>query len=154
MLVSTAFAQAANGPATGGGDSLLGGLLPLVLIFAVFYFLLIRPQQKKMNEHKQMLAAIRRGDRVVTGGGIVGVVTKVLNEHELMVEIAEGVRVRCQRSLVSAVVAKGEPVKEAAGEGGEGETSDETAAPQAPAAGTAKPGGISALKKLFGGEKK
>jgi preprotein translocase YajC subunit len=64
-------------------------VLPLVLIFVVFWFLLIRPQQKKMKQHREMIAAVRRGDRVLTGGGIVGTVTKVLNDTELQVEIAE-----------------------------------------------------------------
>src|SRR3546814_2362725 len=86
MLISTAYAQAAGGGMAGFD---LVSLLPLVLIFVVFYFLLIRPQQKKVKEHKAMVQALRRGDRVVTSGGIVGQVTKVLNDAELQVEIAE-----------------------------------------------------------------
>jgi preprotein translocase subunit YajC len=84
--------------------------LPLILIFIVFYFLLIRPQQKKMKAHKTMLGAIRRGDKVVTGGGIFGTVTKVIDDDDVTVEIADGVKVRVQRSLVSAVMSKTEPV--------------------------------------------
>ena len=106
MFISSAYAQGA-----GGGGSGLEAMLPLVLIFVVFYFLLIRPQQKKMKDHKQMLGNIRRGDIVITGGGITGKVTKVDNEHEVTVEIAKDVRVKVQRSLISGVQTKGEPVK-------------------------------------------
>ena len=108
MLVSPAYAQAAGfGDAAGAFTS----FVPLILIFAVFYFLLIRPQQKKMKEHKTMLEAVRRGDRVVTNGGIVGLVTKVFEvERELQVEIAEGVRVRVMRDMITSVVSKTEPV--------------------------------------------
>jgi len=109
MFVSPAYAQAAGGP--GGFD--LVSLAPLVLIFVVFYFLLIRPQQKKMKAHKAMVAAVRRGDRVVTAGGIVGTVSKVLSDTELQVEIAEGVRVRVIRSTVTDVLAKTEAADEA-----------------------------------------
>ena len=109
MFVSPAYAQAAGG--AGGFD--LVSLAPLVLIFVVFYFLLIRPQQKKMKAHKAMVAAVRRGDRVVTAGGIVGTVSKVLSESELQVEIAEGVRVRVLRSTITDVVAKTEAADEA-----------------------------------------
>lgn len=108
MFVSPAYAQAAGGAGGLGG---LEGLLPLILIFVVFYFLLIRPQQKKMKEHKAMLEAVRRGDKVVTGGGIFGTVTKVVSEEELQIEIADGVKVRVQRGTVSAVLAKTEPAK-------------------------------------------
>jgi preprotein translocase subunit YajC len=85
--------------------------LPLVLIFVVFYFLLIRPQQKKLKEHKGMLEALRRGDRVVTGGGIIGTIVKINADDELVVEIAEGVRVRVLRSTINLVLAKTEPAK-------------------------------------------
>lgn len=106
MFISSAYAQGA-----GGGGSGLEAMLPLVLIFVVFYFLLIRPQQKKMKDHKEMLVNIRRGDTVITGGGITGKVTKVDNEHEVTVEIAKDVKVKVQRSLISGVQTKGEPVK-------------------------------------------
>lgn len=109
MFVSTAFAQTAA-PSPGGGDMFMQ-FMPLILIFVVFYFLLIRPQQRKMKEHKAMLESVRRGDRVVTGGGIIGVVTKVGPDDELQVEIAENVRVRCLRSTVNMVLNKGEPAK-------------------------------------------
>lgn len=114
MFVSTAYAQTAA-PAAGGADMIVQ-FLPLILIFVVFYFLLIRPQQKKMKEHKSMLEAIRRGDRVVTGGGIIGTVTKVGPEDELQVEIAENVRVRVMRATVNIVLSKSEPAKGAADE--------------------------------------
>ena len=106
MFVSPAYAQAAGG--TGGG---LEAMFPLVLIFVVFYFLLIRPQQKKAKDHKAMLEAIRRGDKIVTGGGIVGLVTKVVDDNEVMVEISEGVKVRVHRSMIAAILSKTEPVK-------------------------------------------
>lgn len=109
MFISPAYAQAAGGAA--GGAEMLMQFLPLVLIFVVFYFLLIRPQQKKAKEHRAMLEAVRRGDRVVTGGGIVGTVTKSADD-ELIVEIAENVRVRVLRGSITAVLAKGEPVSD------------------------------------------
>jgi len=107
MFISAAFAQGAADAAPGGFG--LVQLAPLVLIFVVFYFLLIRPQQKKMKSHRNMVSALRRGDRVVTAGGIIGLVTKVLNDNELQVEIAEGVRVRVTRASVTDLVAKTEP---------------------------------------------
>lgn len=105
MLISPAYAQSA------GGSDFVVSLLPLVLIFVVFYFLLIRPQQKKVKTHKEMLSNIRRGDRVVTNGGIIGTVTRVNDDNELTLEIAEGVRVRSLRSMVADVLAKIEPAK-------------------------------------------
>ena len=111
MLISPAFAQ--EGGAAPGGPDLLTSLLPLVLIFVVFYFLLIRPQQKKMKEHRNMVANLRRGDRVVTGGGLVGVVTRVINDGEVQVEIADGVRVRVVRGTITSVLGKTEPAKAA-----------------------------------------
>lgn len=108
MLISSAYAQAA-GAASGSLDSQLMSFAPLVLIFVVFYFLLIRPQQKRMKQHKEMLASIRRGDRIVTSGGIIGTVNKVVNNDELILEIADGVKVRVMRGMVSSVVAKTEP---------------------------------------------
>jgi preprotein translocase subunit YajC len=83
--------------------------LPLILIFAVFYFLLIRPQQKKLKAHQDMLANIRRGDKVVTNGGIIGTVVKLTNDRELQVEISENVRVRVLRSMIAEILAKTEP---------------------------------------------
>lgn len=109
MWISPAFAQAA----AAGQQNAFTAFLPLILIFVVFYFLLIRPQQKKIKEHKAMLGALRRGDRVVTNGGIIGLVTKV-EEKELIVEIADGVRVHVARDMVTTVLSKTEPVAEKA----------------------------------------
>lgn len=106
MLISTAYAQTGGGD---GGSGMLIQLLPLVLIFVVFYFLIIRPQQKKMKDHKSMIESLRRGDRVVTTGGIVGTVTKVTGDREIGLEIADGVRVRAMRSMIAEVMAKTEP---------------------------------------------
>ncbi len=107
MLISPAFAQT---PGMGLFDqSALVQFLPLILIFVVFYFLLIRPQQTKQKQHRVMLDALRRGDRIVTGGGIVGTVSRVVNAEEVEVDIAQGVRVRVVRSTISSVVAKPDP---------------------------------------------
>jgi preprotein translocase subunit YajC len=109
MLIAPAYAQTA-----GAGDpaGALTSFLPLILIFVVFYFLIIRPQQKKAKDHRSMLGALRRGDRIVTNGGLVGLVTKVgENEPEVTIEIAEGVRVKVIRDMIATVVSKTEPVK-------------------------------------------
>ena len=136
MFVTPAYAQAA----AGGGGSGFEAFLPLILIFGVFYMLLIRPQQKKMKEHKVTLSAIRRGDKVVTGGGIVGTVTKVIDDLEITVEIADGVKVRVQRGLISTVLSKTEPVK--------GDKKSESSGD------SGKSGGVSGiLGMLFGGKK-
>jgi preprotein translocase subunit YajC len=105
MLISTAYAQG-----TGMLDqNTLIQFLPLILIFVVFYFLLIRPQQRKAKDHKTMLDALRRGDRVVTGGGIIGTVARVDNPEEVTVDIADGVRVRVLRGTITSVLAKPDP---------------------------------------------
>jgi preprotein translocase subunit YajC len=105
MLISPAFAQAAGGP--GGFD--LMALAPLVLIFVVFYFLLIRPQQKRAKEHKEMLTKIRRNDRIVTNGGLIGKVAKVIDDRdEIEVDLAENVRVKVRRGMVAEVISKGD----------------------------------------------
>lgn len=87
----------------------LGQFIPLILIFAIMWFLLIRPQQKKMKEHQAMVAALRRGDQVITQGGLIGKVSKVKDDGELEVEIAEGVKVRVVRGTISQVLNKTEP---------------------------------------------
>ncbi len=107
MFVTPAFAQTAAAP--GGAASALTTFVPLILIFMIMYFLLIRPQQKKLKEHKSMVDALRRGDQVLTGGGILGKVHKVNDDGILEVEIADGVRVRVPRHTVTQVVAKTEP---------------------------------------------
>jgi len=111
MWISPAYAQAAGG---GMGFDIVS-LAPLILIFVVFYFLLIRPQQQKMKQHRTMLSAIRRNDRVLTGGGIIGTVTKVVSDGEVIVEIAEGVRVRVARGTITEVLSRTEPVTPAGG---------------------------------------
>ncbi|MGD9295688.1 MAG: preprotein translocase subunit YajC [Roseobacter sp.] len=85
--------------------------VPLILIFLIMYFLLIRPQQKKMKEHQAMVAGLRRGDQVVTQGGVVGKVVKVKDDGELELEIAEGVKVRVIQNTIATVVSKTEPAK-------------------------------------------
>ena len=89
----------------------IGSLVPLILIFAIMYFLLIRPQQKKLKEHQAMVSALRRGDQVVTQGGVIGKVTKVKDEGEIEVEIASGVTVRVVRHTITQVMSKTEPAK-------------------------------------------
>ena len=107
MFISPAYAQAAGA----GGASIISTLLPLVLIMAVFWFLLIRPQQKRAKEHQEMVKNLKRGDNVVTSGGIYGKITKVVNENEIMLEIADGVRMKMQRNAIAALVSKTQPAK-------------------------------------------
>jgi preprotein translocase subunit YajC len=107
MLISQAWAQSGG---SGGGDFLFQ-LFPLILIFIVFYFLLIRPQQAKARAHREMLGGVKRGDRVVTGGGIIGLVTKVISDNEVQVELAEGVRVRLIKGTITDIIARGESVR-------------------------------------------
>lgn len=108
MFATPAYAQAA-----GGAGGAVTSFLPLILIFAIMYFLLIRPQQKKMKEHKAMVDALRRGDQVVTQGGIIGKVSKVKEDGEVEVEIAEGVKVRVVQATISQVLSKTEPAEKA-----------------------------------------
>jgi preprotein translocase subunit YajC len=106
MFISPAYAQtAADGP------GLISSLIPFVLIFLIMWLLLIRPQQKKMKEHRAMIEALRRGDQVVTAGGIVGKVTKVREDGEVEVEIAPNVNVRVMKNTVTTVLSKTEPAK-------------------------------------------
>lgn len=107
MFISTAYAQDAGAPAGGG---LLEMFLPLVVIFVIFYFLLIRPQQKRQKEHTAKLNAVRRGDKVVLGGGIKGTVIKVIDDDDLMVRIADGVEIRVLKASLMDVLSKSEPV--------------------------------------------
>ncbi len=109
MLLSANLVAAVGGAPQA---SILEGLLPILLIVVIFWFLIIRPQSKRMKEHKEMVANVRRGDTVVTNGGLVGKVAKVKDDsNEIDIEIAEGVRVKVMRSMLSEVRAKGEPVK-------------------------------------------
>jgi preprotein translocase subunit YajC len=113
MFISPAFAQGASLFGLGGGsDNMLVSLLPFVLIFVIMYFLILRPQQKRQKQHTDMVKNVRRGDTVVTSGGLIGKVTKVVDDDQIEVELAEDVRVRQMRSMVAEVRAKGEPVKE------------------------------------------
>ena len=107
MFVTPAFAQ--SNPL--GGDT-FGMLIPFVLIIVMMYFLILRPQQKRMKEHQELVKNLRRGDSVVTSGGLIGKVTKVIDDEHIEVEIAEGVRVRQVRSMITGVRAKGEPAKD------------------------------------------
>ncbi len=106
MFVTAAYAQTAG---ASGAGSAIASFLPLILIFGIMYMLLIRPQQKKMREMKGMIAALRRGDQVVTGGGILGKVTKVGDDDVVEVEIATGVKVMVRKSTIAQVVSKTEP---------------------------------------------
>lgn len=93
--------------------SAIGQFIPLILIFAIMYLLLIRPQQKKMKEHQKMVSALRRGDQVVTQGGVIGKVVKVRENNEVEVEIADGVKVRVVQSTITQVLSKTEPAADA-----------------------------------------
>ena len=120
MLITPAYAQAA-----GGGDtsSMMVQLAPLALIFVVFYFFLIRPQQTKAKQQRAMLDAVRRGDRIVTGGGLIGTVAKV-NGDEVLVDLADNVRVKVVRTTISQVLAKTEPATKAANKDSDGDDTD------------------------------
>ncbi|ALL64140.1 Preprotein translocase subunit YajC [Paraburkholderia caribensis MBA4] len=102
-FITDAFAQ---GSAAGGAESSLMSFLPLILMFAVLYFIMIRPQMKRQKEHRNMLSAMAKGDEVVTNGGIVGKVTKV-GEAYVGVEIAEGTEITVQKSSVTTILPKG-----------------------------------------------
>ena len=136
MLISPAYAQAAED--AGGGGMLQ--LLPLVLIFVVFYFLLIRPQQKKMKTHRTMVDALKRGDKVITGGGLLGTVTKAPDGSEIQVEIAEGVRVKVMRHTIQEILTKPQP----AAKGDSKKPANDTGG------GSSSPGGIFGIGKLLG----
>jgi preprotein translocase subunit YajC len=110
MFTTSAYADTA--PAAGGTSdfqSTMTQMAPFLLIPLVFYFLLIRPQQQKAKEVKQQQANLRRGDRVVTAGGIVGVVARVINDDEVEIQIAEGVKVRVVRNTIATILARTEP---------------------------------------------
>ncbi len=111
MFIETAYAMGAPGDAGQGAGGGSAGLIMMVAIFAIFYFLLIRPQQKKMKEHKKMVDDLKKGDRIVTGGGIYGVVEGV-NPNTLTVKIAEGTKVKITRGSVAAVLTGEEASKE------------------------------------------
>ena len=135
MWIDTAYAL---GGGAGGGGPGGGGFGQMIvvfgMIFAIMYFLMIRPQQKKMKTHTQMIGNLRRGDKIVTGGGVFGTVTKVLNEAEVMVEIAEGVRIKISRGTISTLLTQRDPATGQA----------------APAGAPANDGGGGLLGKLMG----
>lgn len=106
MFVSQAFAQGAGGT----GSDLFAMLVPLIMIMAVFWFLLIRPQQKRAKEHQELIRGIRRGDVVATTGGMIGKVARVVDDNEVLLEVADNVRMRFQKQAISEVRAKGEPI--------------------------------------------
>ncbi len=110
MFISQAYAQAAGAPAGGGPD--FSFLIMIVLMFAVMYFLIIRPQSKRQKAHQAMIGAVRRGDTVVTSGGIVGKVAKVIDDAEVDVDIADGVRVRVIKATIADVRSKTEPAND------------------------------------------
>ena len=142
MFISQAWAQGAG---AGGGSDFLVQLFPLILIFVVFYFLLICPQQAKVKAQREMLSGVKRGDRVVTGGGIIGLVTKVISDNELQVELAEGVRVRVLKQTITDIITRGESVRGA-------KEADDDIKPILPTA-QAAPERRSLLGSLFGGKK-
>ncbi|MGO9172267.1 MAG: preprotein translocase subunit YajC [Rhodomicrobium sp.] len=106
-MISPAFAQTQGA----GGTDIVGLLFPLVLVFGIFYLLVFRPQQQKLKEHQAMLNAVKRGDTVVTAGGLIGRVLRV-SDTELRVEIAENVQVRVVKGTITSIRAKGEPIKD------------------------------------------
>ncbi len=109
MFITPAYAQSAAGGA--GGAFAAAQFVPLILIFGIMYFLLIRPQQKKAKDHQAALNALRRGDQVVTGGGLIGKITKVSDDatNEVEVEIAQGVKVRVVKGTIARILSKTEP---------------------------------------------
>jgi preprotein translocase subunit YajC len=121
MFITPAFAQGSLGGLFGGGAGGDGGmlmsLLPFILIFVIMYFLILRPQQKRVKMHAEMVKNVRRGDTVITNGGLVGKVAKVVDDDQIEIEIADGVKIRQMRQMISDVRAKGEPVKDDAASG-------------------------------------
>ncbi len=107
-MITPALAQ---GLSAGGGGDIILQLVPFLLIFVIMWFLIIRPQQRRVKQHAEMIKNVRRGDTIVSTGGIVGKVTKVTDDPELEVEIADGVRVKLVRAMISEVRTKGEPVR-------------------------------------------
>lgn len=110
MFITPAYAQAATG--AGSGTDMIIQLAPFLLIFVVMYFLILRPQQKRAKAHQELVNSLRRGDVVVTSGGLVGKVARVVDEHEVELQIADNVKVRQLRAHISSVRSKAEPAKD------------------------------------------
>jgi len=111
MFATPAFAQAAGGAAASPMGGIIG-IIPFILMFVIFYFLLIRPQQKRAKQHQEMVSNLRRGDQVITAGGIKGKVTRIGDEDEAEIQIADDVRIKIVKSTVATVVSKTEPAKD------------------------------------------
>lgn len=114
MFISEAHAQTASAISLGGMNDTIVQLVPIVAMIAIVYFVLWRPQQKRAKEQRQMIQAAKRGDTVVTSGGIIGRISKSVDDYEVELELAPNVKVRLARSGIAEVRAKGEPVKDAA----------------------------------------
>ena len=123
MFITPALAQTTTAP---GGSNILLQLMPFILIFAIMYFLIIRPQQKRLKAHREMVAGVKRGDTVVTAGGLVGKVSRLVDDDEIQVDIADGVRVNVVRNTLSEVRPKGEakPAKQAESKPSEKQTAE------------------------------
>ena len=113
-MFTPAFAQAA-GSASGGASDVIMQFAPFAIIIVIMYFLIMRPQQKRARDHAELIKNVRRGDTIVMTGGLIGKVTRVIDDAEVEMEIAPNVKVRVARSMISEVRAKGEPVKDTAG---------------------------------------
>jgi len=112
MFISQAFAQTAPAAGAPGGMDMLIQFVPFIFVFAIMWFLMIRPQRQKAKQHQEMIKNVRRGDTIVMSGGLIGKINKVVDDSELLLEVGEGVRVRVSRGSIADVRAKGEPVKE------------------------------------------
>ncbi|QDZ10073.1 preprotein translocase subunit YajC [Devosia ginsengisoli] len=112
MFVTPAYAQAAGAAPGGGINDILIQLMPILLLVVIFWFLIFRPQQKRLKAQQAMLASIKRGDTVVSTGGIIGKVTKAVDGEDLEIEIATGIKVKLVRGMVADVRSKGEPVND------------------------------------------
>ena len=117
MFFSAAPAQSLFGGGGGDANSMIMSLLPFALIFVIMYFLILRPQQKRVKQHAELVKNVRRGDTVITNGGLIGKVTKVIDDDQIEIEIADDVRIRQMRQMVTDVRAKGEPGKDEAAAG-------------------------------------
>lgn len=111
-MITPALAQAAGAPTPAMGDFVTTFLIPMMMVFAIVYILIIRPQKRRQKDHDDLIKNVRRGDTVITSGGLIGKVSRVVDDAEIELEIAQNVKVRTVRSMITDVRAKGEPVKE------------------------------------------